>query len=94
MIKIAFLILLLLIFSGTSFAEDYIIDFGLVLDFEDIRTLIDHCTDLGSMERYRNDLESTGDLETLRDLFERIGLGKFVGCPEGVSGYGIREIPE
>ena len=92
--KILVLFVSLFVFSEASIAADYVIDFGLVLDFENMRPLIDLCADLGSMERYRSALESTGDLESLRDLFESIGFGEFRGCPEGVSGQGIRQITE
>jgi hypothetical protein len=88
------MILLFFVFSKTSVAADYFIDFGLVLNFENIRPLIDSCTDLGSMERNRSTLEATGDLETLRDLIESISFGEFSGCPEGVTGQGIFQVAE
>lgn len=92
--KILGLCVSLLVFCEASIAADYDVDFGLVLDFEDMRSLIDLCHDLGSMERHRSALESTGDLETLRNLFESVGFGEFKDCPEGVSGHGIRQITE
>ena len=92
--KILFLFVFLLIFSESSRAADYKIDFGLILDFEDLRPLIDLCLDLGILEHNRETLESTGDLESLRELLEDIGLGEFSDCPDGVSGDGIREMSD
>ena len=90
--RIIILIFSIFLYSETSFAADYRIDFALVLDFENVRPLVDLCTDLGSMERHRSVLESVGDLENLRELFETSGFGEFRGCPDGVTGHGIRVI--
>jgi hypothetical protein len=63
-------------------AAEYVIDFGAITDFEQLRPLIDLCTDFGSLERNRSLLESVGDLESLREFLERIGVARFSGCPK------------
>jgi hypothetical protein len=63
-------------------AAEYVIDFGMITDFERLRPLIDLCTDFGSLERNRSLLESVGDLESLREFLERIGVARFSGCPK------------
>ena len=68
---------------------DYTVDLGLVLDFEDIRLLVEGCADIGALEPLRRSLEAAMDLEVLRATLERKGIVYFCGCPEGVTGSGI-----
>jgi len=74
-------------------AVDYWVDFGLVLDLEDIRQLIDGCLDLGVLEAVRNRLEAAVDLEQFRSGLEDVGVVEFRDCPAGVVGFGIRQQP-
>lgn len=85
------LILLLLVVGlvrSAHAAEEYFIDFGLVLDLEELRPLVDLCADFGALERHRTRLERTSDLESLRDLLERVGVARFEDCPriKGLDG--------
>lgn len=61
---------LLLLWSRSSFAADYQVDLGLVTDLEDIRPLVDGCSDIGDLEDHRDALDSAGDLEDLRSFLE------------------------
>lgn len=81
-------------FSQSALAVDYIINFGVITDFEVLRPLVDLCTDFGALERYRNLLESASDLESLRELLENFGIRRFSGCPKNVAGSGITQVPE
>ena|SRR5262245_20208922 len=92
--KLLLSIALGVLFSQSVLAADYIINFGIITDFEVLRPLVDLCTDFGALERYRNLLESAGDLESLRELLENFGNGRFSGCPENVAGTGITQVPE
>ena len=80
--------------SQSVLAADYIVDFGVIADLEDLRPLVDLCTDFGALERYRGIVESASNLETLRDLLENLGSTKFSGCPENVAETGITQVPE
>jgi len=71
---------------------DYQIDLGLVLDFEDIRELIEECRYLDRLEVIRAPLESATDLEQLRATLESYGIVEFYGCPSGETGSGIIEL--
>ncbi len=78
-----------LILCKTAFATDYIVDFTRVSDFETMRPLITGCKDLSAMELYRDRLEKTTNLEDMRNVFIRSGLGMFNECPADISGPGI-----
>jgi hypothetical protein len=67
--------------ARSAASAEYVIDFGLVTDLEDLRELVDLCTDLGPLERYRKVLEATSDLESRRQLLERVGIAEVRGCP-------------
>ena len=73
-------------------AAEYVIDFGAVPDLEELRPLVDLCTDLGQLERHRAVLESTFDLESLRGFLERIGIARFRGCPRVAQSDGVTRI--
>jgi hypothetical protein len=73
----------------STFAMDYIVDFTRVADFETLRPLVTGCKDFSAMELYRDRLESTANLEDMRDVFVRSGLGMFNDCPPDISGSGI-----
>jgi hypothetical protein len=92
--KLIFAIALGVLFSRSVLAADYIINFGIITDFEVLRPLVDLCTDFGALERYRNLIESTGDLESLRELLENFGNRRFSGCPKNLAGTGITHVPE
>jgi hypothetical protein len=74
-------------------ATEYAIDFALVLDFEQLRPLIELCEDLGSLESKRPSLESAADLEVLRRLFESVGFAQFSGCPKASASPGVKPLP-
>lgn len=72
-------------------AADYIIDLELVVDFEDLRPLIEGCQDIGELESYRSSLESVSDLEDLRDFLEALGRAYVSDCPD-VEATGITRL--
>ena len=72
---------------------DYIVQSGLVLDFEDIRPLIEKCVDIDELESIRLQLEKATDLEDFRQVLEQVGLIEFRDCPKGIEGYGIKQNP-
>lgn len=72
---------------------NYTIQTGLILDFEDIRPLIEQCTDIDRLESIRSQLERATDLEQYRQILEQMGLIEFRDCPRGISGYGITQNP-
>ena len=92
--KLILAVALGVLFSQSVLAADYLINFGIITDFEVLRPLVDLCTDFGALERYRKLLESAGDLESLRQLLENFGNRRFSGCPENVAGTGITQVPE
>jgi hypothetical protein len=73
----------------SAFATDYIVDFTRVTDFETLRPLVEGCKDFSAMELYRDRLETTANLEDMRNVFVRSGLGMFNECPADISGQGI-----
>lgn len=91
-LKIRFVLLFALVMPVTAYAAEYNVDLGLVTDFEELRPLIDGCSDIGELEEHRNALESASDLEDLRSFLERIGYVEFRSCPAGVEGSGIEWI--
>ena len=70
-------------------AADYIVDFTRMHDFETLRPVIERCNDFGAMELYRERMLSADDLNGMREVFERTGLGMFNDCPDGITGAGI-----
>ena len=62
-----------------------------MLDFEDIRPLIEECADIDELESIRAQLENATDLEDFRPVLEQIGLIEFRDCPKGIKGYGITQ---
>ena len=79
----------LLLSSGELSAADYIVDFTRVEDFESIRPLVTGCEDFSAMEFYRERMEAAKNLEDMRDVFVRTGLGMFNDCSDGITGPGI-----
>jgi hypothetical protein len=79
----------LLLANNVAIAVDYIVDFTRVSDFETMRPLVKSCKDFSAMEFYRERLESTANLEDMREVFVRTGLGMFNDCTEGITGPGI-----
>ena len=75
-------------------AADYWIDLGLVTDFEDLRPLIDGCSDLGRLESFRSSIESVSDLEDLRDFLEIMGVIYVYDCPDDVEASGVTLLNE
>ncbi len=74
-----------------AMAVDYQVDVGAVLNLEDIRPLIQACSNLGLLEPLRFRLSSTTDLEQLRTTLESRGIAEFSGCPPLMrSVYGVR----
>ncbi|GMQ88072.1 MAG: hypothetical protein BMS9Abin08_1291 [Gammaproteobacteria bacterium] len=78
-----------IVLCKTTFATDYIVDFTRVSDFETLRPLVTGCEDFSAMELYRDRLETADNLEDMREVFMRSGLGMFNECPADVSGEGI-----
>jgi hypothetical protein len=70
-------------------AVDYIVDFTRMTDYESLRPVIERCRDFGAMEFYRDRMQAAANLNDMREVFERTGLGMFNDCPEGISGDGI-----
>jgi hypothetical protein len=77
--KLILVIALEVSFSQSALAVDYTINFGVITDFEVLRPLVDRCTDFGELERYRNLLESAGDLESLREYSKTSELEDLAG---------------
>lgn len=78
-----------LMLCESTFATDYIVDFTRVTDFETLRPLVTGCKDFSAMELYRDRLETTANLEDMRNVFVRSGLGMFNECPADITGQGI-----
>lgn len=77
-------------FAGNlAHALDYTVDFTRVKDLESIRPLVEQCGDFGAMEHYRQRLETTANLEDMRESLVDMGFGMFNNCPEGIAGPGI-----
>jgi hypothetical protein len=70
----------------------YTVDFTRVENFESIRPLVEGCDDFGALEQYRDRLESSQDLETMRTTLRNIGFGMFNDCPGDISGQGISRV--
>lgn len=79
----------LLLTSSLLHAADYIVDFTRVEDFESMRPLVTGCNDYSAMELYRDRMQSSKNLEDMRETFIRTGLGMFNECPDDISGPGI-----
>ena len=79
----------LLLTSSLLHAADYIVDFTRVEDFESMRPLVTGCNDYSAMELYRDRMQSSKNLEGMRETFIRTGLGMFNECPDDISGPGI-----
>jgi len=82
-------ILLATLFSHSVWAADYTVDYDVVTDLEQIRPLIEQCSDVTVLTPYRGMLSGVEDLESLRSMLARIGIGRFNGCPDGVAADGI-----
>jgi len=80
---------LLLAACTSAAATDYMVDFSRMTDLNLMRPLVTGCKDFDAMEIYRDKLEKTADLETLRALLAPMGLGQFNACPDGIAGIGI-----
>lgn len=78
--------------GSTLLAADYIVDFTRVEDFESVRPLVTGCKDFSAMELYRDRMEASKNLEELRDVFVRTGLGMFNDCSDGITGPGIAPV--
>jgi len=68
---------------------EYSVDFTRVEDFENLRPLVEGCTDFGGLAQLRDTLAATADLNDMRESLVDIGFGVFVDCPAGVTGPGI-----
>jgi hypothetical protein len=89
-------------FSGPGITADvvskgpstlsYTVDFTRVENFESIRPLVEGCKDFGALERYRERLESSKDLEAMRTTLRNIGFGMFNDCPSDISAQGITHV--
>ena len=90
--------LLLLVVMSTvcrpSVALDYLVDFTRIDDLESVRPLVEGCRDYGALEFYRDRLESTENLESMRPALIRNGMGMFNDCPGGIAGAGIAPVEE
>ena len=83
----AFLSITFVVWAGDA---RYIVDLGAQSDYEALRPLIDGCSDLGKLERYRSAIESVGDLEELRPVLENQGVVEFRGCPDVDTNVAVR----
>ena len=83
------LLVSLLLTSSPLHAADYIVDFTRVQDFENLRPLVTGCNDYSAMELYRDRMQTSNNLEDMRETFIRTGLGMFNECPDDISGAGI-----
>jgi len=92
--KMATSLLLAALFSHSVWATDYAVDYDLVTDLEQIRPLIEQCSDVTVLTPYRSMLSGVSDLESLRGMLERIDLGQFSGCPDGITADGIERLGE
>ena len=90
--QFAIVAIILLLARGKVVAATYQVNLGLVTDFEDLRPLIDRCSDLGSLETLRRQLEAASDLERLRPLLEKRGLVEFRMCPDSISAPGVKKL--
>ena len=79
------LLVILLLTSSLLHAADYIVDFTRVENFESLRPLVTGCNDYSAMELYRDRMQTTKDLEDMRETFVRTGLGMFNECPDDIS---------
>ena len=86
------LMVALLGFTGASLATDYTVDFTRVKDLESLRPLVQNCADFDALEHYRDKLEATANLETMRKTLTDIGFAMFNDCPEAISGAGIAPV--
>ena len=73
-------------------AAEYVIDFSMITDFERLRPLIDLWINFASLERNRSLLESISDLESLREILERIRVARFSGCPKIRTFPGVKPV--
>ncbi|MBW2942163.1 hypothetical protein [Zhongshania aquimaris] len=92
--KMATSLMLTALFSHSVWAVDYTVDYDVVTDLEKIRPLIEQCSDVTVLTPYRGMLSGVEDLESLRGMLERIDLGRFNGCPDGVIANGIERQSE
>lgn len=74
---------------STTTSNAYVIEMGLVLDFELLRPLISGCTDLGALEPYRDAPLQVADLEELRSELELLGPVEVRGCPDYINAGNI-----
>ena len=89
MTNIRLLLAAILMLCESVFATDYIVDFTRVSDFETLRPLVTGCKDFSAMELYRDRLETAANLEDMRNVFVRSGLGMFNDCPADITGPGV-----
>ena len=78
--------------SGLLHAANYIVDFTRVENFESMRPLVTGCNDYSAMELYRDRMQTTKNLEDMRETFIQTGLGMFNECPDDISGPGIAPV--
>jgi hypothetical protein len=84
-LKRSFTLILALSLSVLCDAADYEIELGRVVDFEELRSLIDFCSDLGELEPHRSLLESASDLEDLREFLEVMDTTLVTDCPADIE---------
>lgn len=89
LLKLGFIFFAALMFPAAGYAAEYEADLGLIIDFEELRPLIDGCSDLGELEQHRHALEAASDLENLRSFLEGVGYAEFTGCPSGIEAIGV-----
>ncbi len=76
-----------------AMAVDYEVDVRVVVNLEDIRPLIQGCSNLGLLEPLRFRLTSATDLEQLRSTIESRGVAEFSGCAPLMRGiYGVQVV--
>lgn len=73
-------------------ATDYTVDFSRIQNLEDIRPLVQHCGDFDALEIYRTRMETSSNLEELRDILSGVGFALFNACPDHISGPGITPV--
>jgi hypothetical protein len=86
------LMMALLGFAGELLATDYTVDFTRVKDLESLRPLVQNCADFDALEHYREILQTSANLEAMRDTLTDLGFGMFDECPADIAGPGITPV--
>lgn len=86
------LIPILALVGGAATATDYSVDFTRIDDLESIRPLVQQCGDFDALEIYRDKMQNSPNLESMRDRLAGVGFALFNDCPDNLSGPGIAAV--